>query len=953
VILELFQNVALLVALAVGVQTLARREEKRGVAYGVATGVLFGAAGVVGMMTPLHFGPGVIYDGRSIVLSLAGLFGGPLAAVLGAVMCGAYRLYLGGAGATVGVSVVVEAAALGTVLHYLRRRDEKWVGPLQLWVFGVIVHTGMLGLQFLIPNTGWEVMRRIGGAVLVFYPIGFLLTAQVFLDGERRRKAEKTLFESERLMRGILRAVPLGIGVVRGRTMRWANEQMSAMIGYAPEEYQGHSTALLYEDDDTFRRVGEALDAGMNATGVGSVETRLKRQDGTTFAALLLAARTDASDPHADVIVALSDVTERRQAEDALRESEERFRALFETIPAAVFVHRGHHLLDANPAMERITGYSRAELLGMPFWELVDPEYRDLVKGRGQARSKGETPPSLYEAKMITKGGEGRWVVIAAQHVSLAGEGAVLCTLIDITELKAARAATERQHQLLMTVIDAMPDYIFLKDTESRFLLSNQAHLRQLGATTQEELVGKTDADFHAPELAAQYLTDERAVIGSGEPLLNREERTRDREGREQWLLTTKVPFRDDQGRVIGLVGIGRDITAHRFLEEQLRQAQKLEAVGQLAGGVAHDFNNILQAIMGFSRMLMEGLPEGGEAYEFAEGIFQGAERAARLTRQLLAFSRRQVLSIEALDLNEVIGHFAKMINRVIREDIRLVVVPGERLDTVRADRGQVEQILMNLCVNAHDAMPAGGTLTVETRNVRMDKGYCESHAWAVPGRYVRITVTDTGCGMDDETLARIFDPFFTTKEVGKGTGLGLATVYGIVRQHEGMVQVDSQLGHGASFSVYLPSSEPATPSVAVAAAEDARGGSETILVAEDDAMLRRLAERILSRAGYTVLLAADGNEALALFEKHPDRIDLILSDVIMPKMGGKAVFDVLHDRRPGLRFLFSSGYSGDAMGTDFVLDKGITLIQKPYSPHVLLRKVREVLDAPAPSSNA
>jgi len=400
----------------------------------------------------------------------------------------------------------------------------------------------------------------------------------------------------------------------------------------------------------------------------------------------------------------------------------------------------------------------------------------------------------------------------------------------------------------------------------------------------------------------------------------------------------------------------GLDLTEYKraeqereTLEEQFRQAQKMDAIGQLAGGVAHDFNNILQAMVGYSSLLLDHLPEHDATREYAEEIAKSADRAALLTRQLLTFSRRQVLEMEDLDLNDVVQLLLKMIVRIIGEDIAIEVLQGRRLGLVHADRGQMEQVLLNICVNARDAMPGGGSVTIETENLAMDKAYCDAHAWASPGRYVLLSVTDTGCGMDAATQARIFEPFFTTKVVGKGTGLGLATVYGIVRQHQGMIQVYSEVGKGTTFKVYLPSIERTASTVGTKIVPRATGGTETILVAEDDEMLRKLAARILETVGYTVLLAADGQEALDMFEKQAANVDLLLLDVVMPRMGGKAVYNLLHPRRPRLRFLFSSGYSSNAIHTGFVLQEGIELIQKPYAPDALLRKVRQVLDAVDP----
>ncbi len=392
-----------------------------------------------------------------------------------------------------------------------------------------------------------------------------------------------------------------------------------------------------------------------------------------------------------------------------------------------------------------------------------------------------------------------------------------------------------------------------------------------------------------------------------------------------------------------------RDITQHRLLEERCRQADKMEAVGELAGGMAHDFNNILGTVVGYSSLLLASLPKENEAHAFAEEIAQSAERAAILTRQLLAFGRRQVLIMEDLDINEVVQSALKAVQSDLGGHIEVNIVAGDRLGNVHADREQLKQVLLELCKNARDAMPKGGTLTIETKNAMLGREYCDMHPWASPGRYVLIQVSDNGFGLDSKTQTRIFDPYFTGKRLRKGTGLGLASVYGVVCQHQGMVEVRSQAGRGAVFSVYLPSPELLHPAMAAEVSGRTPSESETILVAEDDKMVQRLVERVLRNAGYSVLMASDGEEALEVFEKHSADITLVLLDVLMPKMDGKKVYDILQPKYPRARFLFSSGYSKDLLHAGFGLLEGIELIEKPYSPKALLRRVRQVCDAASP----
>ncbi len=392
-------------------------------------------------------------------------------------------------------------------------------------------------------------------------------------------------------------------------------------------------------------------------------------------------------------------------------------------------------------------------------------------------------------------------------------------------------------------------------------------------------------------------------------------------------------------------MSVMRDITEQRALERQLLQAQKMESIGTLAGGIAHDFNNILTGIAGFADLALMRLSSAHPIWHDLQEIKRQAERATTLTRQLLAFSRRQILEPKHVDLNQIVSETEAFLRRVIGEHIELKVVTAPKLATVYVDPAQVEQVLMNLCVNARDAMPQGGQLLIETRNVRLDEGYCRSHAWARPGDYVQITVTDNGVGMDEKTLQHIFEPFFTTKEPGKGTGLGLATVYGIVRQHDGLIHVYSEPGRGTTFKVYFRTVEAAPERIVRAEAAMPRGGRETILVAEDDPTVRALITRVLESQGYTVLAAADGEEALQRFEAAADRIEMVILDAVMPRLGGRELYEALRARKPVLRFLFISGYSANSIHERFILEAGLEFLHKPFSPVELARRVREALD--------
>ncbi|QDU25317.1 Blue-light-activated protein [Anatilimnocola aggregata] len=425
------------------------------------------------------------------------------------------------------------------------------------------------------------------------------------------------------------------------------------------------------------------------------------------------------------------------------------------------------------------------------------------------------------------------------------------------------------------------------------------------------------------------------------------EYRFRHKDGSHRWIRGEIRLLRNAAGQPAEAIGSLADITQRKQLEDQFRQAQKMEVVGHLAGGIAHDFNNVLAVILGCCQFLENDVAVGGESRELVEEIYKAANRAASLTKQLLAFSRQQILRPMLLNLNEVVTEAVAMLDRLIGEDITVKTSLQSRLWPVKVDGGQMNQVIMNLAVNARDAMPQGGTLTIETSNVELDETYAQSHREVTAGSYVMLVVSDTGSGMDEQTKSRIFEPFFTTKETGKGTGLGLATVFGIVKQSEGHVTVDSELGTGTTFKVYLPRHETAATSEdATKVSTSAPRGTETILVAEDEEMLLKLASRILSSQGYAVLQAGDGEEALQMYRAHAGPIHLLLADVVMPKMSGRQLYDQLSAIQPGLKVLFMSGYTDDAVLRHGVLESTTNFLEKPFTYAALSTCVRRALDA-------
>ena len=488
-------------------------------------------------------------------------------------------------------------------------------------------------------------------------------------------------------------------------------------------------------------------------------------------------------------------------------------------------------------------------------------------------------------------------------------------------------------------MVAASPIVLFATDREGVFTVSEGRGLERLGQTPGES-VGKS---------AFEMYQDHPAILDNLRRALAGEEFTSVIEVSGMAFETSYAPLMAPEGEILGVIGVATDVTERRRLEDQLRQAQRMEAIGRLAGGVAHDFNNLLAAVLGHSELMLGRIEPGHPLRRGAEEIQKAAARGAMLTRQLLAFGRKEVVAPRVIDLHAVVAGMDAMLRRLIAEDIQLESVLGPGQVPVRADRGQLEQVILNLVVNARDAMPRGGRITVEVEWVTLDEAYAQSHPTIRPGPHAMLSVTDTGHGMDAETLAHVFEPFFTTKERGKGTGLGLATVYGIVEQSGGHVHAYSEPGIGSTFKVYLPRVDEAIfePEVGGQVAP-VRGGSETVLLVEDEDGVRATAREALESNGYTVIEARNGVEALEVYQRHAGRVELLVSDVVMPRMGGGELAQRLSAECPEIRVLFISGYPDDAVVRHGVVEHGSALLQKPFALSDLARKVREVLDAPA-----
>src|SRR5437773_6131039 len=716
--------------------------------------------------------------------------------------------------------------------------------------------------------------------------------------------ADAALRESEERFRALVEYSSDAIALVDAQGVTtYTSRTATRLLGYAAEEFVGRGGFDLLHPDDV-ERARHLFEELLAQPGVPlRAELRVRHKDGTYRHLETVAVnRLDESAVGA-IVVNYHDLTPRKRGERELIGA-----------PSLDWVGVPLQIRDRTIGVVAVQTYSEGIRYGEEEKDILT--FVSTQVAMAIERKRADT--ALHQAEeryraFITQSTEGIWRVEFDEP-------------LPVDQPEAEQIEHFYRHSYLAECNDAMAQ------------MYGYASAQELSGTRLGDLLVRSDPNN------VEML---RAFLRSGYRLADVESHERDRVGQPKVFLNNLVGIVED-GLLKRAWGTQRDITDLKRLEDQLRQAQKMEAVGRLAGGVAHDFNNLLTAILGSVELLLRELAPASPLRQDATEIKKAGERAAALTRQLLAYSRRQVLNPEVLDLNRVVADMDRMLRRLIGEDVDLVTRPAPDLDTVRADRGQIEQVLVNLVLNARDAMPQGGKLTIETANVELGPGYVEAHEGARAGAYALLAVSDTGSGMDAETAAHLFEPFFTTKEVGKGTGLGLATVYGIVKQSEGYITAYSEPGDGTTFKIYLlraaapgaaPPAPPAPPGKATAR------GSETILVVEDEEAVRSLSRRALEASGYTVLAAADGPDAVRLLERYGGPIHLVLTDVIMPGMNGRELAERLVQRRPGLRVLYMSGYPGDAIVHRGALEPGTAFLQKPFMPEDLARKVREVLD--------
>lgn len=755
----------------------------------------------------------------------------------------------------------------------------------------------------------------------------------------RRKKAQKSPRTSEGAYRLLFEKNPQPMWVYDLQSLAFLAVNQAAVehYGYSREEF----LRMTIMDIRPFEDLPALLESvSKTVPGIETAGAWKHRKKNGTLIDVEITSHDLAWAGHSARLVSVEDITGRKRTEEDLRKSEESYRLLVEQSPDAIVVHRRGTIVFANGGAAALFGApSTDKLLGKQHLDFVHPDNREAVKERMQEFSSDLVSVRRNETKFLRLDGKEIYAEVAARSIIYQGEAATQVMFRDVSLRKKAEEELRQSEERFHKAFHASPEPTTIATaSEGRYIDVNDSFLRVTGYQ-RDEVISRTSVELKFWERPA-----DRTVLVER---LNKDGSVRDLE----------ITFRTKSGEhrtaldsaecveIAGqkcILAIFKDITEQRTLEKQLRQAQKMEAIGQLSGGIAHDFNNLLSVIIGYSEVLEESLPQGDPLHKNCQQIRKAGQSAASLTRQLLAFSRQQVLEPRVLDLNAVVRHVEKMLRRLIGEHIDLTVALSPTLGRVKADQGQIEQVIINLAVNARDAMPDGGKLTLETGDIDLDQDYVQRHPLHPPGPYVLLTVSDTGVGMDAETQARIFEPFFTTKEIGKGTGLGLATVYGVVKQSGGFIWVYSELEHGTTFKIYLPRTAEAMGADRPAWPTQSLRGTETVLLVEDEEALREFTATALTQSGYTVLTAERPDKALEIISQHQGPIHLLLTDVIMPGMNGRTLAGNLVAKRPEIKVVYMSGYTG--FTHPGLLDSNVVLLQKPFTREALLHKVREGL---------
>ena len=753
--------------------------------------------------------------------------------------------------------------------------------------------------------------------------------------------------EAERKLRELANTIPIPVFETDsdGR-ITFGNRACIETFGVSEEQVGKSVTPVDFAAPVDLRKARLSLANTLKGKELRPERFMARRKDGRVFPTLVSAAPIIINNRVSGVRGYLIDMSDLDAAQSAVLESEEKFRTLVESSVMGVYIIQDDRFAYVNPAMTRIFAYTQSEFLSLlSIHDVILPEDREKVRTNIRKKIEGEFESIKYDFRCVKKTGETIEVEAFGSRTVFWGRPAIIGTLENITQRREAEEKLRQSEDRYRTLFDETMDVIYISTSSGKMLDINAAGVKLFGVASKDEILNERDISTFYENPADRVRFKE--YLATDGFVRDFETKLRRKDGQIINILDSATAVRNERGEIIAYRGILRDITERRRLEEQLLQSQKLESLGQLTSGIAHDFNNVLGGIIGFSELALGKIDESHPVHNYLKRIYSLAERAAKITKQLLAFARRQILTPKDLNFNELIHDLVELLLRPLGEHVEVKFLPGENLRIVHADPSQIEQVIMNLAVNAGDAMPEGGQLTIKTSNAYLDEYYSRAHPEVQPGNYVMVSVSDTGTGIDPAALPRIFEPFFTTKEIGKGTGLGLSVVHGIIRQHGGSVNVYSEVGEGTVFKLYFPALESVTrkASEETEIQQTLHVGTETVLIVEDNVDLREFMVDLLSGSGYTVIVASDGEEGMSAFKERPREISLIITDVMMPKMSGKEMRERIDSEFPGTKFLFISGYTESAVHHGFILDEHVDFLQKPFTAFEFSDRVRKILD--------
>lgn len=958
--LGLIQNTALLVALSTLYNLVSRLRGRQKVSFHLTAGILFGAVSVTGMMIPFRYGPGVIYDGRSVVHSIAGLFGGLPVACISAALAGVYRASLGGAGVWAGLATILGCSLVGLVFRRAANHRPENLELPALYFFGVTAHLVMLGCQLLILPwpAGVKALGAVWLPVLTIYPVATVLMGYLLGDADRRWHNDRRLAESRDLLAKSQTIAKVGSWELdrANNRFRWSDET-HRIFGLPAGQFDGTCQAFLQcvhpddraEVDAAYRR---SIDEKRDGYGI---EHRIVRPD--TGEIRIVYQKCEHQRNAAGVVVRsigfVQDITERKQSEAALRQSEALFRNLFQKHAAIKLLidSADGRILDANEAAAAFYGWPQDELCRMKISDIIPLPLEQVKAAVEHALTRRQ---ARLEFRNRRADGSVREVATYLSEFE-SGERVLWHSIIhDITDRKRAEAVLRESEARFRQLAETIHEVFWMRDAATNQLLYVSPAYEAIWGRTcpslHQNLAEWFEAVHPADRERLQRAWDTRRTSGG----YDEEYRILRPDGAVRWIHDKAFPVYDEAGATRRVVGVAEDVTERKELQAQLLRSQRLEAIGTLAGGIAHDFNNALAPILMGVELLRVQYPEEDKILKTIQSC---AQRGADMIRQLLSFAKGAEGARVAVNLNHVVKDLQRIAESTFPKNIRTVVTCDPHLPFVLGDPTQLHQVLLNLCVNARDAMPNGGTLTLETLRENLDAASAKAIPGAPPGHYVVLRVQDTGHGIPPEILDRIFEPFFTTKGARQGTGLGLATVQSITNGHGGFLHVESKPGSGSTFSVYLPAAGqehpagplPHTPS-------EFRGNGETILFVDDEVPVREIARAVLRRLNFAPLTATDGADALQQLARHRTDLRAIITDLHMPRMDGLALVRSVRRTFPEVPILVTSGRLDDAVAGE-LKTLGVThCLDKPFTESQLAGALKSLLAVaatpqPAPAS--